>query len=91
MSFYELIEKLDAVFATFTEDDKDESGYISNEDKERKATSIIWDIFRLAGGNTYIFQTVMNDHGYRAYPTDKDSFGWLVGCVEKDGYKVSFG
>ena len=33
----------------------------------------------------------LRQHGYRVYAGEKDSFGWLTGCVEKDGRILVFG
>ncbi len=32
------------------------------------------------------------EHGYKVYPLDKDSFGWLIGCVrhDKTNRKIAF-
>ena len=34
-----------------------------------------------------------NDHGYRVFAAERDSFGWLIGCVMqgKTGKKIYFG
>lgn len=86
-----LFEKLDEVFAGFTEDEKDSSGYIHDSNRSYDAEQYIWAILRECHNSTSLMCTEMRKHGYNSYPTEKDSFGWLVGCVEKNGYKVLFG
>ena len=27
----------------------------------------------------------LEKHGYKVYAGDKDSFGWLIGCIQKNG------
>lgn len=29
--------------------------------------------------------------GYKVYPTEKDSFGWLCAAIEKNGHVVTYG
>lgn len=39
------------------------------------------------GGVNYARMTELRKAGYRVYPGEKDGFGWLSGCIEKQGNK----
>ena len=39
------------------------------------------------GGVNYSQMTKLRNAGYRVYPGEKDGFGWLSGCIEKQGNK----
>ena len=46
-------------------------------------TYLITDGGRCNWDNIYI----LRDNGYRVFPGERDSFGWLTGCVQKHGDK----
>ena len=34
---------------------------------------------------------ILRSNGYRVYAGEKDSFGWLTGCIRKDNYVLVYG
>ena len=53
---------------------------------------IFWAELILGGNHFDPFgKKTLMDNGYRVYAGDRDSFGILVACVEKDGKTFSFG
>lgn len=39
------------------------------------------------GGCNWDNINILRNSGYRVFPGDRDSFGWLVGCIRKHGDK----
>ena len=34
---------------------------------------------------------ILKNHGYHVYAYEKDSFGWLIGAISKNGKKLLYG
>jgi len=45
----------------------------------------------ITNGDIHEYTMILNVHGYVMYPGEKDSFGWLTGCIKTQRGIVVFG
>ena len=43
------------------------------------------------GNVNYDNKKILEDNGFKIYPGEKDSFGWLTGIIERNNRKLIFG
>lgn len=81
----ELLEKLEVLFATEGYDYEDDGyQYFVEDDLYNEVTSLCCEeLITNSGGCNWTNIRIVREHGYRVFPGDKDSFGWLVGCIGK--------
>lgn len=60
-------------------------------DLAQEIEGIFWDELILGNHFNPIGKKTMMDNGYDVFAGDRDSFGILVACVEKNGKTFSFG
>lgn len=57
-----------------------------DNDTYQKAVGLCCDLLITAGGQcNWDNIRTLRDNGFRVFPGDKDSFGWLIGCIQKKG------
>lgn len=90
-----LFKALDKLYALNDELHVTEDGtYFTNTDERNEAEDLCNEyLITESGGCNWSNIDILREHGYRVYPGEKDSFGWLIGCVQKKGDKriLTFG
>ena len=79
-NFYEIIEDLDG-----NKDTKYSDLAIELECDACKY------LIRGNGQINYERKNILEENGFKVYPGDKDSFGWLTGVIERNDRKLVFG
>ena len=83
-----LLEKLEQLYAT------QNNSYSGEELAEYFEESDLYDeiaglcneyLITESGGCNWDNIHILRSKGYRVYPGEKDSFGWLTGCIQKNG------
>ena len=86
-----LIEVLDRLFETDFAS-KDEYGCVTFTEEGNAASALCCEyLIHDGGGCNWTNINYLRKHGYSVYPGDEDSFGWLVGCISKNGKVLTFG
>ena len=43
------------------------------------------------GGVNYTNKSILEENGFKVYPGEQDSFGWLTGVIERNNRQLVFG
>lgn len=91
--FKEVLEKLfDDETKAPTSSEEDGLEYFSNSEIKDQCEELACDLLITDdGGCNYPNIRYVRSLGYSVYAGEKDSFGWLTGCIEKDGKVLVYG
>lgn len=80
----ELMKALDELFNS--KDVEVEDGYFkSGEIVDRAEELCCEQLITAKGGCDWENIKILRENGYRVFAGEKDSFGWLTGCVQRNG------
>lgn len=85
----ELLKVLEELYSTQGNsviDEYDGRSYFEDCDIKNKAEGLCDDVLITEGGGCdWDNINVLRSNGYSVFAGEKDSFGWLTGCVQKHG------
>lgn len=90
LKLIEALNKIQGRVDLLTEDGE----YFNNNNSEvQEAESLaLEELITSSGQPNYVAILEMAAYGYEVYPGERDSFGWLIGCIQKgDGPILVFG
>ena len=79
----------DESFCTVIDEELDSVEY--NETANNLSTDACKYLICSDGRVNYNNKRILENNGFKVYPGDKDSFGWLVGVIERNDRKLVFG
>ena len=61
--------------------------YFKDDDHNAQMASCLCDEYLITENGTPNLDNIkkLRNFGYRVFPGEKDGFGWLTGCVQKNG------
>lgn len=92
-TFKEALEKLfDEETKAPTSSEEDGLEYFGDSEIKDQCEELACDLLITDdGGCNYPNIRYVRSLGYSVYAGEKDSFGWLTGCIEKDGKVLVYG
>lgn len=84
----ELMKALKELFSST--DIEVEDGYFQSGELVDRAEGLCCEqLIMASGGCNWTNIKVLRDNGYNVFAGERDSFGWLTGCVQKKGdYRI---
>lgn len=85
----EMVKLMDSIFPDTSLHEMGDDGILyikTDDDRVQQLLNYLDDLIIVSNGSVN-YQNIqkVNQYGYRIYPGERDSFGWLTGCVRK-GY-----
>lgn len=86
----ELIAKLEELYSKDVEENSEyyeEEGEWYFKDYAQRDVELLANELLIGSGGSCNWENVnlLRSSGYNVFPGDRDSFGWLVGCIQKFG------
>lgn len=84
-----LIEKLNELYETGVTVVEDDGTYFKASALSAEVEGLCCELLITANGScNWRNIDKLRAAGFRVFPGDQDSFGWLVGCIRKNGHKA---
>ena len=87
----ELMKKLEELYNeenNYYIDEYDNNTYFKDSELYDEVTTLCCgELIAYNGGCNWDNINILRNSGYRVFPGERDSFGWLVGCIKKHGDK----
>lgn len=81
---FEALDKLYSESENYEIDDWDNKKYFVDNDDTKQVIYLCEELLITEkGGCNWDNIHELRNNGYRVYPGERDSFGWLTGCVQK--------
>ena len=86
-SIEEMTKLMDTVFSDTSLHERGDDGILyikTDDDRVQQLLNYLDDLIIVPNGSVN-YQNIqrVNQYGYRIYPGERDSFGWITGCVRK--------